>query len=171
MNHNSNIHRIQRRRRWRCALLAARCPLHDKRGSFINDVGSMTVAPVREDGVIFVSLHEGDKLYFKNSGGIIDNSSEIALYSLETQTLHQHNVAEHQTVSIHCSVLNTTADDAGVLRHFFIPAGKAYNNIQFNKLYFKPVRKGWGHLQELYFECSNKVVVLKHITLLHRRHG
>ena len=141
----------------------------DKRCSPRNEPCSMSLTVGGANGIIFISASVGNKLYFKNSGGVIGNSSEIALYSLETQTLHQQGVVEHQPISVGCSVLNITADDAGILRHFFIPAGRSFNNIHFNKLYFKPVRQGWGRLEEIYFECTNKAVILKHIVLLHRR--
>ena len=122
---------------------------------------------VGDGGIIVVSLREGDKLYFDNSPEIVDNYTELALYSLETVT-HAVGVEKHQPVGIKCSVLNTVSCD-GVLRHFFIPAGKSYNTTHFNKLYFKPVRGGWGSAQRIYFESTNKLVILNHIVLLRRR--
>ena len=88
-------------------------------------------------GIIYVSFKEGDQLYFKNSGGVINKHSEIALYSLETVTARQ---GTHHAVGVKCSALEITADDAGVLRHFLIPAGASQSINHFRKLYFKPVR-------------------------------
>ena len=118
-----------------------------------------------DGGIIVVSLREGDRLYFDNSAEVVGPRSKLALYSVETVTLA--NETKHQPVSIKCSVLNTTLGDDGVLRHFFIPAGKSTHTTHFDKLYFKAVRGGWGRLQRIVFECANKAVSLNHIILLH----
>ena len=121
---------------------------------------------VGDAGVIYVSFKEGDRLCYKNSGRVLNKYSNIALHSLETRTASD-NIDKHQTVSIRCSALDITGDNAGILRHFFVASAKSHNTTNFRKLYFKPVCASVDN-DSIYFECINKTVSLEYIVLLHR---
>ena len=146
-------------------IVTAGCALHNKRCRLTSKVCSMSES-LGDGGVIYVSFKEGGRLYYKNSGRVVNKYSEIALYSLETRT-SSDNIDKHQTVSIRCSALDITSDNAGILRHFFVPSGKSRNTTDFRKLYFKPVCASVDN-DSIYFECINKTVSLEYIVLLHR---
>ena len=87
---------------------------------------------VGDAGVIYVSFKEGDRLCYKNSGRVLNKYSNIALHSLETRTASD-NIDKHQTVSIRCSALDITGDNAGILRHFlYLLANHATQQISVN---------------------------------------
>ena len=118
-----------------------------------------------DGGVIFINTKVGDLLYFENLGKVIEEGYEIGVSSVYVK-ISVFNINKHQSVDIKCTALinNFLKDD--FLRNFIMSRENIIITINFNKIYYKPVR---GCVDGIYFESDNKMVSLEHLVLVYRK--